>query len=97
MIALIPAETGKPVARLEKAPVVDGTCTWADPIYEMVKLVKNQKTETYKEKIYYFNVQTVIVTTSYISFLMNLSIALCNVGWVFTGIVKIRVRRRSWS
>lgn len=58
MIALIPAETGKPIARLERAPVVDGTCTWADPIYEMVKLVKNPKTETYKEKIYYFNVQT---------------------------------------
>ncbi|GKG13708.1 hypothetical protein Tco_0350668, partial [Tanacetum coccineum] len=58
MIAMIPTETEKPIARLEKAPVVDGICTWADPIYEMDKLVKNQKAETYKEKIYYFNVQT---------------------------------------
>lgn len=58
MISLIPGDIGKPTARLEKAPIVDGTCTWEDPIYEMVKLVKNQKTETYKEKIYFFNVQT---------------------------------------
>ncbi|KAL8232564.1 hypothetical protein R6Q57_002342 [Mikania cordata] len=58
MIALIPAETGKPIAKLERTPVVDGSCTWAEPIYELVKLVKHQKTETYKEKIYYFNVQT---------------------------------------
>lgn len=59
MVALIPADIGKPIAKLEKAPIVDGSCTWADPIYEMVKLVKNQKTDTYKEKIYFFNVQTV--------------------------------------
>lgn len=59
MISLIPGDIGKPTAKLEKAPVVEGTCTWEDPIYEMVKLVKHQKTETYKEKIYFFNVQTV--------------------------------------
>ncbi|XP_042754477.1 uncharacterized protein LOC111901725 isoform X2 [Lactuca sativa] len=58
MISLIPGDIGKPTAKLEKAPVVEGTCTWEDPIYEMVKLVKHQKTETYKEKIYFFNVQT---------------------------------------
>ncbi|KAI3705792.1 hypothetical protein L1987_76034 [Smallanthus sonchifolius] len=58
MIALIPADTGKPIAKLERAPIVDGSCTWAEPIYELVKLVRHQKTETYKEKIYYFNVQT---------------------------------------
>ncbi|KAI3762472.1 hypothetical protein L1987_52902 [Smallanthus sonchifolius] len=58
MIALIPEDTGKPVAKLEKVPIVDGTCTWKEPVYEMIKLVKHQKTETYKEKIYYFNVQT---------------------------------------
>lgn len=58
MITLIPGDIGKPTAKLEKAPIVEGTCTWEDPIYEMVKLVKHHKTETYKEKIYYFNVQT---------------------------------------
>ncbi|KAI7742091.1 hypothetical protein M8C21_015679 [Ambrosia artemisiifolia] len=58
MIALIPAETGKPIAKLARTPIVDGAVTWAEPIYELVKLVRNQKTETYKEKIYYFNVQT---------------------------------------
>ncbi|KAI3757629.1 hypothetical protein L6452_05171 [Arctium lappa] len=58
MISLIPADIGKPTARLEKTAVVEGTCTWESPIYEMVKLVKHQKTETYKEKIYYFNVAT---------------------------------------
>ncbi|KAK9075326.1 hypothetical protein SSX86_003649 [Deinandra increscens subsp. villosa] len=58
MVALIPADTGKPIAKLEKTPVVDGSCTWAEPIYEMVKLVKHHKTDAYKEKVYYFNVQT---------------------------------------
>nr|XP_043616551.1 COP1-interactive protein 1 [Erigeron canadensis] len=58
MVSLIPGDIGKPVAKLDRVPIVDGTCTWEDPIYEMVKLVKNQKTDTYKEKIYYFNVQT---------------------------------------
>lgn len=58
MISLIPADIGKPTARLEKTAIVEGTCTWESPIYEMVKLVKHQKTETYKEKIYYFNVAT---------------------------------------
>lgn len=43
MISLIPGDIGKPTAKLEKAPVVEGTCTWEDPIYEMVKLVKHQK------------------------------------------------------
>ncbi|XP_071709858.1 uncharacterized protein [Rutidosis leptorrhynchoides] len=58
MVSLIPGEIGKPVAKSERVPVVDGTCTWEDPMYEMVKLVRNQKTEKYKEKIYYFNVQS---------------------------------------
>lgn len=58
MISLIPEDIGKPTARLEKAKIVEGTCTWESPIYEMVKLVKQSKTETYKEKIYYFNVAT---------------------------------------
>ncbi|KAI3808217.1 hypothetical protein L1987_24165 [Smallanthus sonchifolius] len=35
MIALIPEDTGKPVAKLEKVPIVDGTCTWKEPVYEM--------------------------------------------------------------
>ncbi|KAJ0654343.1 putative NT-type C2 domain-containing protein [Helianthus annuus] len=58
MIALLQEDTAKPAAKLKKVPIVDGTCTWEEPVYEMVKLVKDQKTETYKERIYYFNVQT---------------------------------------
>ncbi|KAL9992867.1 putative transcription factor bZIP family [Helianthus debilis subsp. tardiflorus] len=58
MIALLREDTAKPAAKLKKVPIVDGSCTWEEPVYEMVKLVKDQKTETYKERIYYFNVQT---------------------------------------
>ncbi|XP_076956681.1 uncharacterized protein LOC143631956 [Bidens hawaiensis] len=58
MLALIPADTGKPVAKLKRVPVIDGTCTWEEQVYEMVKLVKDQKTEAYKNKIYYFSVET---------------------------------------
>lgn len=59
MISLVPADVGKPTVRLRKAPIVEGTCSWENPIYETVKLTKETKTGIYKEKIYYFDVSTV--------------------------------------
>ncbi|KAK6936858.1 NT-type C2 domain [Dillenia turbinata] len=53
-LSLVPADVGKPTVKLEKAPVQDGTCTWEHPIYEKVKLTTMPKTNTIKEKIYYF-------------------------------------------
>ncbi|KAM7494497.1 hypothetical protein LguiB_029106 [Lonicera macranthoides] len=58
MISLVPADVGKPTVRLRKAPIVEGTCSWENPIYETVKLTKETKTGIYKEKIYYFDVST---------------------------------------
>ncbi|KAL6321649.1 hypothetical protein AAG906_025481 [Vitis piasezkii] len=52
MISLIPEDVGKPTVRLEKAAVREGTCTWENPIYETVKLIKEKKTGIIHEKIY---------------------------------------------
>uniref|UniRef100_F6H6Q0 C2 NT-type domain-containing protein n=1 Tax=Vitis vinifera TaxID=29760 RepID=F6H6Q0_VITVI len=58
MISLIPEDVGKPTVRLEKAAVREGTCTWENPIYETVKLIKEKKTGIIHEKIYRFIVST---------------------------------------
>ena len=66
MISLIPEDVGKPTVRLEKAAVREGTCTWENPIYETVKLIKEKKTGIIHEKIYRFIVSTVrIIPTSH--------------------------------
>lgn len=57
-IALIPEDVGKPTVRLEKAAVQDGICSWKNPVYETVKLVKDLKTGKINEKIYHFIVST---------------------------------------
>ncbi|MCD7450345.1 hypothetical protein HAX54_005547 [Datura stramonium] len=56
MISLVPADTGKPTVRLGKAAIVEGTCSWENPIYETVKLVRDTKTGKFKQNIYYFAV-----------------------------------------
>uniref|UniRef100_A0A5B7C0I2 Putative myosin-3 n=1 Tax=Davidia involucrata TaxID=16924 RepID=A0A5B7C0I2_DAVIN len=58
MISLVPADVGKPTVRLEKAPVLDGTCSWENPIYETVKLIRELKTGIFSDKIYYFIMST---------------------------------------
>ncbi|CAK9159766.1 unnamed protein product [Ilex paraguariensis] len=57
-ISLVPADIGKPTVRLEKAPILEGTCTWEHPIYETVKLIRDTKTGRFKQKIYHFIVST---------------------------------------
>ncbi|KAG6721216.1 hypothetical protein I3842_03G101400 [Carya illinoinensis] len=58
MISLVPEDVGKPTVRLEKAAVLDGTCSWENPIYEKVKLIRDTKTGKLHEKIYHFIVST---------------------------------------
>ncbi|CAN4085922.1 unnamed protein product [Withania somnifera] len=56
MISLVPADAGKPTVRLGKAAIIQGTCSWENPIYETVKLVRDTKTGKLKQNIYYFAV-----------------------------------------
>ncbi|XP_073126272.1 uncharacterized protein [Henckelia pumila] len=58
MISLVPVDVGKPTVRLPKAPIAEGTCTWENPVYEAVKLVKEIKTGRIREKFYYLIVST---------------------------------------
>ncbi|XP_076912684.1 uncharacterized protein LOC143571050 [Bidens hawaiensis] len=57
-IAVIPSDTGKPTARLEKTKVKDGSCYWEKPHSETVKFTRDQKTGKVNEKIYRFVVAT---------------------------------------
>uniref|UniRef100_A0A7N0URN6 C2 NT-type domain-containing protein n=1 Tax=Kalanchoe fedtschenkoi TaxID=63787 RepID=A0A7N0URN6_KALFE len=57
-VSLVPEDVGKPTVRLQKAPLLDGICTWESPIYETVKLVRERATGKIDEKIYYFVVST---------------------------------------
>ncbi|XP_059642826.1 uncharacterized protein LOC132284715 isoform X2 [Cornus florida] len=54
IINVVPADVGKPTARLEKAVVQDGSCYWESPVYETVKFVREPKTGKIHERIYYF-------------------------------------------
>ncbi|XP_073310869.1 uncharacterized protein [Primulina huaijiensis] len=58
MISLVPVDVGKPTVSLPKAPIAEGTCTWENPVYEAVKLVKEIKTGRIREKFYYLIVST---------------------------------------
>ncbi|XP_074280371.1 uncharacterized protein LOC141605482 isoform X2 [Silene latifolia] len=51
-ISVIPSDSGKATAKTNKANVRNGTCKWADPIYETAKLLQDSKTKQYEEKLY---------------------------------------------
>ncbi|KAL3733239.1 hypothetical protein ACJRO7_022723 [Eucalyptus globulus] len=51
-ISLIPADSGKATAKTTKANVRNGTCKWADPIYETTRLLQDIRTKQYDEKPY---------------------------------------------
>ncbi|XP_010269153.1 PREDICTED: golgin subfamily B member 1-like isoform X2 [Nelumbo nucifera] len=51
-ISFIPADSGKATAKTTKANVRNGTCKWADPIYETTRLLQDAKTKQYDEKMY---------------------------------------------
>ncbi|XP_038982916.1 interaptin-like [Phoenix dactylifera] len=58
MVTLVPVDTGRPTAKSEKVAATDGTCRWANPIYETVRLVRDPKTGRINEKVYRFLVST---------------------------------------
>lgn len=51
-ISFVPSESGKTSAKTSKANVRNGTCKWADPIYETTRLIQDTKTKKYDEKLY---------------------------------------------
>ncbi|XP_057525435.1 uncharacterized protein LOC130804836 isoform X1 [Amaranthus tricolor] len=58
VISVVPAENGKPTARLEKSIVKENGCYWENPIYETVKFIQDPKTGKILERIYYFLIST---------------------------------------
>ncbi|KAH1139775.1 hypothetical protein GYH30_028914 [Glycine max] len=58
MVSLVPDDVGKPTVKLEKTAVQDGTCSWENPVFEPVKLVRDSKSGKVHEKIYHFIVST---------------------------------------
>jgi hypothetical protein len=59
-ICFIPADSGKATAKTTKSNVRNGTCKWADPIYETTRLLQDIKTKQYDEKLYKLVVAMVI-------------------------------------
>ncbi|XP_042406862.1 intracellular protein transport protein USO1-like [Zingiber officinale] len=53
-VTVIPADAGRPTARSERVPVVEGACDWVNPVFEVAKLVRNPKTGKMDEKVYRF-------------------------------------------
>ncbi|KAL4383481.1 hypothetical protein GQ457_15G002140 [Hibiscus cannabinus] len=53
-VALVPEDVGKPTLRLEKVAAQDGSCLWENPVYETVKMIRENKTGKLSEKIYHF-------------------------------------------
>lgn len=51
-VSFIPSDSGKTTAKTTKANVRNGTCKWADPIYETTRLLHDRKTKRYDEKLY---------------------------------------------
>lgn len=101
MISLVPADAGKPTVRLGKAAIIEGTCSWENPIYETVKLIRDPKTGKFKQNIYYFAVASVsnrnaismyALTTLRLEHLLT-----THRHDVISGIIKIRFSGRSWS
>ncbi|XP_042505705.1 intracellular protein transport protein USO1-like isoform X2 [Macadamia integrifolia] len=54
MVSMVPVDVGKPIAKLEKVVVKDGTCRWENPIYETIKFVQDPKSGKLNQKIYQF-------------------------------------------
>ncbi|XVF64707.1 hypothetical protein PTKIN_Ptkin09bG0189000 [Pterospermum kingtungense] len=51
-VSFIPADSGKATAKTTKANVRNGTCKWADPIYETTRLLQDTKSKQFDEKLY---------------------------------------------
>ncbi|XP_076958962.1 uncharacterized protein LOC143634879 [Bidens hawaiensis] len=51
-VCFIPTESGKIIAKTSKANVRNGTCKWADPIYETTRLLVDSRNKRYDDKLY---------------------------------------------
>ncbi|KAI3685409.1 hypothetical protein L6452_34651 [Arctium lappa] len=51
-ISFIPTESGKIIAKTSKANVRNGTCKWADPIYETTRLLVDSRNKRYDDNLY---------------------------------------------
>lgn len=51
-VSFIPTDSGKATAKTTKANVRNGTCKWADPIYETTRLLQDAKNKQFDEKLY---------------------------------------------
>ncbi|CAO2827224.1 unnamed protein product [Amaranthus hypochondriacus] len=58
VVSVVPAENGKPTARLEKSVVKENGCFWENAVYETVKFIQDPKTGKIQERIYYFLIST---------------------------------------
>lgn len=58
MISVIPADVGKPTAKLEKVKVNNAGCYWEKPIYESVKFIQDPRTGKINERLYHFIIAT---------------------------------------
>ncbi|KAG6754509.1 hypothetical protein POTOM_042549 [Populus tomentosa] len=58
IISLVPEDVGKTTFKLEKAAVQDGICSWDNPVYVTVILIKEPKSGKLHEKIYHFIVSS---------------------------------------
>ncbi|PIN27210.1 hypothetical protein CDL12_00003 [Handroanthus impetiginosus] len=54
VVSVIPADTGKPTLKSDKAAVRDGSCLWESPLYETVKFSRDPKSDKLHERIYNF-------------------------------------------
>ncbi|KAL9253034.1 hypothetical protein AKJ16_DCAP06469 [Drosera capensis] len=54
VLSVVPAENGKPTAKLERSTVLDGVCRWENLVSETVKIVKDLKSGRIQERLYYF-------------------------------------------
>lgn len=57
-VSFISADSGKVTAKTSKSQVRNGTCKWADPIYETTRLLQDTNTKQYDEKLYKLVVAT---------------------------------------
>ncbi|KAL9242831.1 hypothetical protein vseg_016791 [Gypsophila vaccaria] len=58
VISVVPAENGKPTAKLEKCVIEDNNCFWENAVFETVKFILDPKSGKIVDKIYYFFIST---------------------------------------
>ncbi|GMH26594.1 hypothetical protein Nepgr_028437 [Nepenthes gracilis] len=58
VLSVVPADNGKPTAKLEKYTIRDGCLLWENPVYETVKFVQDPKAGKFHERIYNFIITT---------------------------------------